>query len=74
MLPKAEEFAAQGAEVISVFGSSPTFDKGRKFHEDLSSKVSKATGQPETTQSAGLLAACGPPTPGVSLSPVLAKA
>jgi arylmalonate decarboxylase len=55
VLPKAQELAAQGAKVISVFGSSLTFYKGRKFHEDLIAQVTKATGRPATTQSAGLL-------------------
>lgn len=55
VLPRAQELAAQGADVISVFGSSITFYKGRKFHEDLIAQVAKATGKPATTQSAGLL-------------------
>lgn len=55
VLPKAAELAAQGAQVISVFGSSLTFYKGAKFHDDLISQVSKTTGRPATTQSAGLL-------------------
>src|SRR5437763_15258697 len=38
VLPVAEELARQGAQVISVFGSSLTFYKGRKFHEDLIQK------------------------------------
>jgi arylmalonate decarboxylase len=55
VLPKAQELAAQGATVISVFGSSLTFYKGAKFHDDLIAQVRKATGRPATTQSAGLL-------------------
>jgi arylmalonate decarboxylase len=55
VLPKAQELAAQGAKVISVFGSSLTFYKGAKFHEDLIAQVAKATGRTATTQSAGLL-------------------
>jgi arylmalonate decarboxylase len=55
VIPAARELAAQGAEVISVFGSSLTFYKGRKFHEELIARVAKATGKPATTQSAGLL-------------------
>src|SRR5262249_31602265 len=35
ILPKAVELAGQGANVISVFGSSITFYKGAKFHDDL---------------------------------------
>ena len=55
VLPAAEALAKQGARVISVFGSSLTFYKGRKFHEELIERVAKATGLPATTQSAGLL-------------------
>ena len=55
VLPKAQELAAQGAKVISVFGSSLTFYKGAKFHDNLIGQVTKATGRPATTQSAGLL-------------------
>ena len=55
VLPKAKELAAQGAQVISVFGSSLTFYKGAKFHDDLIAQVAKATGRRATTQSAGLL-------------------
>jgi arylmalonate decarboxylase len=54
-LPAAERLAKQGAKVISVFGSSLTFYKGAKFHADLISQVSKATGLPATTQSNGLV-------------------
>lgn len=55
VLPRAKELADQGAKVISVFGSSLTFYKGAKFHEDLIAQVAKATGRTATTQSAGLL-------------------
>jgi arylmalonate decarboxylase len=55
VLPAAERLAKQGAKVVSVFGSSLTFYKGAKFHEDLINQVSKATGKVATTQSAGLL-------------------
>ena len=55
VLPVAEELARQGAQVISVFGSSLTFYKGRKFHEDLIQKVTNLTGCAATTQSNGLL-------------------
>src|SRR5262245_35689784 len=50
ILPAAQELAKQGAKVISVFGSSLTFYKGAKFHQDLIDKVAKATGVPATTQ------------------------
>jgi arylmalonate decarboxylase len=55
VLPEAQRLARAGAKVISVFGSSLTFYKGRKFHEELIDRVSKATGLPATTQSNGLL-------------------
>jgi arylmalonate decarboxylase len=55
VIPAAQALATQGARVISVFGSSLTFYKGAKFHEDLIQQVSKATGLPATTQSNGLL-------------------
>src|SRR5215813_4289812 len=55
ILPKAVDLAKQGANVISVFGSSLTFYKGAKFHEDLIQQVAKATGRKATTQSNGLL-------------------
>jgi len=55
ILPEAQRLAKEGARVISVFGSSLTFYKGAKWHEELIQKVSKATGLPATTQSAGLL-------------------
>src|SRR5438046_2171051 len=55
ILPKAVELAKQGAKAISVFGSSLTFYKGAKFHDDLVAQVAKATGLPATTHSNGLL-------------------
>ncbi len=55
VLPKAVELAKRGAGVVSVFGSSLTFYKGAKFHDDLIQKVAKATGRKATTQSNGLL-------------------
>ena len=55
VLPKAQDLAKQGADVVSVFGSSLTFYKGAKFHDDLIRQVEKATGKRATTQSNGLL-------------------
>ena len=55
ILPRAIELARKGANVISVFGSSITFYKGAKFHDDLIAQVEKATGRRATTQSNGLL-------------------
>lgn len=55
VLPAAQALAAQGAKVISVFGSSLTFYKGAKFHDELIRQVASSTGRTATTQSAGLL-------------------
>src|SRR5215470_7299290 len=54
-VPAAEALAKQGAKAISVFGSSLTFYKGAKFNEELTQRVTKATGLPATTQSNGLV-------------------
>ena len=55
VLPAAQALATEGAKVISVFGSSLTFYKGAKFHDELIKQVSQATGRLATTQSNGLL-------------------
>jgi arylmalonate decarboxylase len=55
VIPAALRLKANGAKVISVFGSSLTFYKGAKFHQNLIDQVRSATGMPATTQSAGLL-------------------
>jgi arylmalonate decarboxylase len=55
VVPVAEALAKRGAKVISVFGSSLTFYKGAKFNEELTQRVTKATGMPATTQSNGLV-------------------
>ncbi len=55
VLPRAADLAKEGADLISVFGSSITFYKGRAFNEALASKVEAFTGKPATTQSDGLV-------------------
>ena len=55
VIPAAEALAKQGAKAISVFGSSLTFYKGAKFNEELTGRVTRATGLPATTQSNGLV-------------------
>jgi arylmalonate decarboxylase len=55
VVPVAEALAKRGAKVISVFGSSLTFYKGAKFNDELTQRVTKATGLPATTQSNGLV-------------------
>jgi arylmalonate decarboxylase len=54
-LPRAQELAMQGADLISVFGSSITFYKGAAFNKELTDKVTALTGLPATTQSNGLI-------------------
>ena len=54
-LPRAQELASQGADLISVFGSSITFYKGAQFNKELTDKVTALTGLPATTQSNGLV-------------------
>jgi arylmalonate decarboxylase len=55
VLPRAAELAEQGADLVSVFGSSITFFRGAEFHDALMAQVSAHTGLPATTQSNGLL-------------------
>jgi arylmalonate decarboxylase len=54
-LPRAQDLAKQGADLISVFGSSITFYKGAAFNQELTEKVTALTGLPATTQSNGLV-------------------
>ena len=54
-LPRAQELAARGANLISVFGSSITFYKGAAFNQELTDKVTALTRLPATTQSNGLV-------------------
>jgi arylmalonate decarboxylase len=55
VLPRAEDLAREGADLISVFGSSITFYRGAAFNEELTDKVTRLTGLPATTQSNGLV-------------------
>ena len=55
VLPRAQELADQGADLISVFGSSITFYRGAQFNEELTDRVTQLTGRPATTQSNGLV-------------------
>lgn len=55
VLPRAEDLAEQGADLISVFGSSITFYRGAAFNQELTEKVTERTGLPATTQSNGLI-------------------
>ena len=53
--PRAQALAEQGADLISVFGSSITFYRGAAFNEELVNRVTELTGLPATTQSNGLI-------------------
>jgi len=56
IVPSAMELKKQGADAVSIFGSSLTFYKGTAFNKQLQDAVTKATGLPATTQSNGLIA------------------
>jgi arylmalonate decarboxylase len=55
VLPRAADLAREGADLISVFGSSITFYRGAAFNKELTDRVTALTGLPATTQSNGLL-------------------
>jgi arylmalonate decarboxylase len=55
VLPAALELAREGANAISVMGTSLTFYKGRAFNEELKAEIAKATGLPTTTMSTGII-------------------
>jgi arylmalonate decarboxylase len=55
VLPRAQDLAREGADLISVFGSSITFYRGAAFNQELTEKVTQLTGLPATTQSNGLV-------------------
>ena len=55
ILPAAVELAKQGANAISIMGTSLTFYKGAAFNNDLIAQVAKATGLPATSMSRGIV-------------------
>jgi len=55
VMPRAQELARDGADLISVFGSSLTFYRGAEFNQRLTDQVTELTGVPATTQSNGLV-------------------
>jgi arylmalonate decarboxylase len=55
VIPRAQDLAREGADIISVFGSSLTFYQGAAFNQSLVDQVTAATGKPATTQSNGLV-------------------
>jgi hypothetical protein len=55
IVPAAVHLAQQGAQAISVMGTSLTFYKGAGFNEELKAEVTKATRLPSTTMSTAIL-------------------
>lgn len=55
ILPAAQELAKEGANAISIMGTSLTFYKGAQFNNDLIAAVAKATGLPATSMSRGIV-------------------
>jgi arylmalonate decarboxylase len=53
--PSAEKLAKDGANAISIMGTSLTFYKGAAFNQKLQDSVKKATGLPATTMSNGIV-------------------
>jgi arylmalonate decarboxylase len=55
IVPEARKLAAQGANAISIMGTSLTFYKGAAFNQKLIDEVRQATGLPTTTMSNGII-------------------
>jgi arylmalonate decarboxylase len=55
ILPAAMELKKEGANAISIMGTSLTFYKGAAFNNDLIAQVAKATGLPATSMSRGII-------------------
>jgi arylmalonate decarboxylase len=55
VIPAADALAAQGVDVISLFGTSLTFYRGPQFNEDLQAEVRKRTGLPVSSMSTAII-------------------
>jgi arylmalonate decarboxylase len=55
IVPAAQKMAKEGANAISIMGTSLTFYKGAAFNKELIGNVSKATGLPCTSMSNGIV-------------------
>jgi arylmalonate decarboxylase len=55
IVPAAQQLASQGANAISVMGTSLTFYKGAAFNQKLKESVTQATGLPSTTMSTAIV-------------------
>jgi arylmalonate decarboxylase len=57
IVPAAESLAKEGAQAISIMGTSLTFYKGAAFNQQLIDQVKKATGLPTTSMSTAIVQA-----------------
>jgi arylmalonate decarboxylase len=55
LVPSALQLAKDGANAISIMGTSLTFYKGAAFNQRLQDSIKKATGLPVTTMSNGIV-------------------
>ena len=55
IVPAAQQLAAQGANAVTVMGTSLTFYKGAKFNQDLQRRITEATGLRSTTMSTAII-------------------
>jgi arylmalonate decarboxylase len=55
IVPAARKLAADGANAISVMGTSLTFYKGAAYNQQLQEAIKKATGLPATTMSTAIV-------------------
>ncbi|MBZ5575267.1 MAG: arylmalonate decarboxylase [Acidobacteriia bacterium] len=55
IIPAAVDLKKQGAQAISIMGTSLTFYKGAAFNEELKASVTKATGLRATTMSTAIV-------------------
>jgi len=55
IVPAAQQLAAQGANAITVMGTSLTFYKGAAFNQQLKESITKATRLPSTTMSTAII-------------------
>src|SRR5579862_1932466 len=55
IVPAAQKLAKQGANAISIMGTSLTFYKGAAFNQQLKDSVTKATGLRCTSMSTGII-------------------
>jgi arylmalonate decarboxylase len=55
IVPAAQKLAGDGANAISVMGTSLTFYKGAAYNQQLQEAIKKATGLPATTMSTAIV-------------------